>query len=185
MVRGKKPCELGRDCPYKHEYQHNLEFSHPDNSAGASSAAGAKTKRFEGTARKLGGTSSRPHRPVPNQPERKKPRLMAARRAAADAALRRAGDVQTGTKPTSVSAASSSSGPLLPLAATTQRNNHQGTRPRNAAVANRHDATRLIPMQGSSQRASASGTVASQPKKKAPMTREPSSNDVIDLTGFD
>ena len=176
MVRGKRPCELGRDCPYKHEYQHSLEFSHPDNSA-----AGVKTKRFEGNARKLGG-SRLPH-PAPHQPERKKPRL-AAKRAAADAALRRAAVVQTGPNPTPVSTASSSGGPLLPRSATLQ--NNQGTRPKNsAAVSKQLDATRLPTMQGSSQRTNAGSAVAVQPKKKAPMTREASSDDVIDLTGFD
>mmetsp|Transcript_3290 Transcript_3290/g.6071 ORF Transcript_3290/g.6071 Transcript_3290/m.6071 type:complete len:312 (-) Transcript_3290:207-1142(-) len=29
--RRKKPCELGADCPYQHEYQHSLEFSHGKN----------------------------------------------------------------------------------------------------------------------------------------------------------
>jgi hypothetical protein len=29
--RRKKPCELGADCPYQHEYQHSLEFSHEKN----------------------------------------------------------------------------------------------------------------------------------------------------------
>lgn len=49
MRRGKRPCELGADCPFKDEYQHQLEFTHEG------AASSKQPRSFEGTGRKLGG----------------------------------------------------------------------------------------------------------------------------------
>lgn len=64
-LRGsKKRCERGQNCPYRHETQHNWEFSHDDedgirsnqNSMRSNAAAGSSTQRpFQGSGQRLGG----------------------------------------------------------------------------------------------------------------------------------
>ena len=55
--RKRKLCERGADCPYKHEYQHGLEFSHDDDDNDGGSGGGGGSSSFTpfgGSGRKLG-----------------------------------------------------------------------------------------------------------------------------------
>lgn len=61
-IQNKKPCNLGKSCPYQHEYQHRLEFSHdqePSSSSGnrlfPNSNGGSSTISFQGKGTRLGG----------------------------------------------------------------------------------------------------------------------------------
>eukprot|EP00192_Tetraselmis_astigmatica_P020000 CAMPEP_0117691918 /NCGR_PEP_ID=MMETSP0804-20121206/26016_1 /TAXON_ID=1074897 /ORGANISM="Tetraselmis astigmatica, Strain CCMP880" /LENGTH=203 /DNA_ID=CAMNT_0005505263 /DNA_START=274 /DNA_END=885 /DNA_ORIENTATION=- len=58
--QGKQACELGASCPYKHEYQHQLEFSHPPpgtvlGAHAPAANAGASQRSFQGRGQSLGG----------------------------------------------------------------------------------------------------------------------------------
>lgn len=54
----KRRCEEGSKCPYKHEYQHLLEFSHGDDDDGAKSVTPHSGAVFVGKGRKLGSAKS-------------------------------------------------------------------------------------------------------------------------------
>ena len=55
-TRGKKRCDLGGSCPYKEEYQHQLEFSHDEESTRVSSSTTtSRTTLLPGKGHKLGG----------------------------------------------------------------------------------------------------------------------------------
>lgn len=59
--RRKKPCELGADCPYQHEYQHSLEFSHGnEHQSGKHQSQKATLDGWKRTAgHTLGGSDAR------------------------------------------------------------------------------------------------------------------------------
>ncbi len=57
--RKKERCSAGRNCRFKHEYQHGLEFFHSDDEEGPDRRSGDKRAKifvpFGGTGMKLGG----------------------------------------------------------------------------------------------------------------------------------
>lgn len=59
---GRKKCELGSNCPYQHEHQHQLEFYHSidkTNPKKANTSNGPKEfKPFSGKGYKLSGVTS-------------------------------------------------------------------------------------------------------------------------------
>ena len=64
----KSACKLGMKCPYKDEYQHQLEFSHDLSSI---EKPATTFKPFEGKGRKLGGAST-----IANENKNKRSRLI-------------------------------------------------------------------------------------------------------------
>lgn len=58
--RRKKPCELGADCPYQHEYQHSLEFTHGNEHQSGKQSQKATLDGWKRTAgHTLGGSDAR------------------------------------------------------------------------------------------------------------------------------
>jgi hypothetical protein len=57
---GKQECDLGMSCPYREEYQHQLEFAHNNSVSGSSAGEGAVgvTQAFVGRGNTLGGATT-------------------------------------------------------------------------------------------------------------------------------
>uniref|UniRef100_A0A061S2T9 Uncharacterized protein n=1 Tax=Tetraselmis sp. GSL018 TaxID=582737 RepID=A0A061S2T9_9CHLO len=94
MVGGKRKCELGTGCPYQHEYQHQLEYSHEQPSPKSIAAAKRKAS-FQGAGKRLGVTCEGPRalRSLSGNTQSRgvqKKRRPPAKKAAAAAALSRA-----------------------------------------------------------------------------------------------
>ena len=56
--RGKKRCDRGADCPWKDEYQHNLEFSHGDEPTASSSQSKIDSQAFKGKGNRIKSSSA-------------------------------------------------------------------------------------------------------------------------------
>ena len=56
-INGKKVCSEGYNCPYKHEYQHGLEFTHESTTTNDTSIS----KPFAGKGRTLNSDNKRKH----------------------------------------------------------------------------------------------------------------------------
>eukprot|EP00192_Tetraselmis_astigmatica_P020470 CAMPEP_0117655148 /NCGR_PEP_ID=MMETSP0804-20121206/4126_1 /TAXON_ID=1074897 /ORGANISM="Tetraselmis astigmatica, Strain CCMP880" /LENGTH=188 /DNA_ID=CAMNT_0005461483 /DNA_START=263 /DNA_END=829 /DNA_ORIENTATION=- len=105
--QGKQACELGASCPYKHEYQHQLEFSHPPpgtvlGAHAPAANAGASQRSFQGRGQSLGGAPGPARGVSSGRVAGVQKRQPPARAAAAAAALAR---FQAATPSTSASTA--------------------------------------------------------------------------------
>ena len=69
LNKGKRQCELGQNCPYKSEYQHQLEFDHGTTAERSNNNSSEKNIPFIGRGHKLGTISGVEH---PMQPKVRK-----------------------------------------------------------------------------------------------------------------